>query len=327
MLAESYLRARTQILLYAGTMLLFLFLALQNVRYGNYGLFYIGMLSLPALAVGAAYAWFQRSDLSSWLGHLLALGFILLLVLAELTQGQGAARHWLFGLGLFSFLLLPLRVAFHFNLAVMLACSVITLTQDGFFAMLRFASSFSLLVGLAGMYAYLYHHKSRYLVEAGIKDALTGAYNMRHWDLTLRQEVSRSEATGHPLSLLALEIDYFDQLLDVNGQNTVNDLLTENGRLLLSLTRAGDSIYYAGNGRFLFLLPTTVEEGLLVFAERLRRSVEERQWPVVDRLSVSIGCLTRLPGEEDSRTLVDNLQSALLQAQQSGRNKVVLFKH
>lgn len=327
MLAESYLRTRTQILLYIGSSILFFFLSLQNVRYGNYDLFYIGMLAMPALMMGAVYAWFKRSELQAYLGHLLVLGYMLVLVLFELLQGEAAALHWLYGLGLFSFLLLPLKTAFHFNLIVLLLSSLFALVEFNFFAMLRFASSFALLVGMAGMYAWLYHHKARYLDQAGIKDALTGAYNMKHWDLTLRQEVSRSEATGHSLSLLAFEVDYFDQILEVQGINSTNELLAELGKRLQGLTRAGDSIYYAGGGRFLFMLPTTQEEGLLVFAERLRRDVEDSAWPVIDAMSASIGCLTRsATGAEDSRDLMDNLLSALAQAQQSGHNKVVTFK-
>jgi diguanylate cyclase (GGDEF)-like protein len=327
MLAESYLRTRTQILLYFGSFILFFLLALQNVRYGNYSLFYTGMLTLPALIAGAVYAWFKRSELSAHIGHLIVLVYLLLLVLNLLARNEPAILHWLYGLGLFSFLLLPLKTAFNFNLAVLLASSLISLYSYNFLTMLRFATSFALLVGLAGMYAYLYHDKARYLVEAGIKDALTGAYNMRHWDLTLCQEVSRSEATHHPLSLLLMEIDYFDQTLEVNGQNVTNVILSELGKRLLTLTRAGDSIYHAGNGRFLFMLPTTQEEGLLVFAERLRRSIENTSWPTVESMSASIGCLTRRPGEEDIKSLMDNLQKALAQAQHSGHNKVVLFKH
>lgn len=36
-----------------------------------------------------------------------------------------------------------------------------------------------------------------------------------------------------------MEIDYFDQTLDVHGQNVANEILAEMGKLLLTLTRAG----------------------------------------------------------------------------------------
>lgn len=327
MLAESYLLTRTQILLYLGSLIVFFFLSVQNARYGNYDLFYMGMLTLPAFLIGGVYSWSKRSDLHAYTGHLAILVYLLALVLYELLNGETPALHWLYGIGLFSFLLLPIQTAFHFNLAVLLLSSLAALHEFGFFPMLRFSSSFALLVGLAGMYAWLYHHKARYLDQAGIKDALTGAYNMKHWDLTLRQEASRSEATGLPLSLLALEVDYFDQILAVQGINATNEILAELGKRLQILTRAGDSIYFAGQGRFLFMLPTTQEEGLLVFAERLRRDVQGGSWPVVDSLSASIGCLTRPEGEQDSHVLMEKLLHALNLAQQSGHNKVVNVTH
>ena len=326
MLAESYLRTRARIALYVTSAFLLLFMAVQNVRYGLYELFYMSILLAPLMLIGAVYAWTRRSDINAHRGHLCVLAFMLAVIIVQLGMGQTAISHWLYAIGLFSFLLLPLKTAFVFNIATLVLSSVALSINDSFYNTLRFATSYSLLVGLAGMYAYLYHHKSRFLVEVSIKDATTGAYNLKHLEFTLKQEVSRSETTGHPLSLIVLDIDFYDQQLEVHGPNFANELLTAFGERLLHATRAGDSIYYAEKGRFYILLPVTPEEGLLVIAERLRRNVEEYTWPVVDKLSVSLGCLTRKPGEVDDKLLLERAQTALKQAQQSGRNKVILSK-
>ncbi|WLQ14135.1 GGDEF domain-containing protein [Hahella aquimaris] len=326
MLAESYLRTRTRIALYLATLFLLLFMSVQNVRYGLYDLFYMSILLAPAMLFGAIYAWARRSDLNAYGGHLAVLTVMLVVVALQLSSGQKAIVHWLYGIGLFSFLLLPLRPAFTFNIVTLLISSVALSYSDSFYSTLRFATSYALLVGLAGVYAYLYHHKSRFLVHASIKDPHTGAYNQKHLEFSLKQEISRSEATSHPLSLVVLEIDFFDQQREVQGQNFINELLSQFGAQLLQMTRAGDSIYYVDNGRFFIMLPMTPEEGLLVIAERLRRSVEERTWPIIDSLTVSVGCLTRKSGETDDQALTDRALTALKQAQQSGHNRVVLSK-
>ncbi len=326
MLGESYLRTRARIALYLSTAFLLLFMAIQNVRYGLYELFYVSAMLTPLMVIGAIYAWSRRSDLDAHRGHLGILVFMLLAIVWQLNQGQSTIAHWLYGVGLFSFLLLPLKEAFTFNSVTLVLSSLALTINDSFYNTIRFATSYTLLVGLAGMYAYLYHHKSRFLVEYSIKDATTGAYNLKHLDFTLKQEISRSETTHHPLSIIAMEIDFFDQQLEVHGPNLANELLSEFGRKLLQATRAGDSIYYAGDGRFFILLPVTPVEGLLVIAERLRRNVEDESWPVVDKVNVSVGCLTRAEGEIDDQVLIDRCLQALQKAQKSGRNKVILSK-
>jgi GGDEF domain-containing protein len=310
LLGESYLRTRARIALYLTTAFLLLFMAVQNVRYGLYDLFYVSIILAPVMVAGAVYAWSRRSDLNAHRGHLGILCFMLLVIVGQIATGQVTITHWLYGLGLFTFLLLPLKEAFLVNIATLLISTIALIISDSFYNTVRFATSYTLLVGLAGMYAYLYHHQSRFLVEIAIKDTTTGAFNLKHLDFTLKQEISRSETTGHSLSIIILDIDFYDQQLEVHGPNLANELLSAFGHQLLEVTRAGDSIYYAENGRFFILLPVPSTEGVT--------------WPVVDKLNVSVGCVTREIGEVDDKALLERGFDALQQAKRSGRNKVVL---
>jgi len=326
LLGESYLRSRARMALYLATALLLMFMAIQNVRYGLYELFYVSIILAPVMIAGAVYAWTRRSDINAHRGHLGILLLMLAVIVWQLLAGQVAINHWLYALGLFSFLLIPLKQAIALNALALAISSIALMINDSFYNTARFATSYALLTGLAGMYAYLYHHQSRFLVEIAIKDPTTGAFNLKHLDFTLKQEISRSETTGHPLSVIIIDIDFYKQQLEVHGPNFANELLSEFGHRLLEVTRAGDSIYYAENGRFFILSPVTSTEGVLVIAERLRRNVEEVTWPVVEKLNVSVGCVTREPGEVDDKELLERGLDALTQAKQSGRNKVVLSK-
>ncbi|WP_369601384.1 GGDEF domain-containing protein [Hahella sp. SMD15-11] len=321
---ENLLRARTLVTLYLGLAALFLLMALQNVRYGLYDLFYIGLMLVPVWAGGAVLSWWMRNRPQHQPGHVLILVTPVAGVFWLILAGHPAAVHWLYAVALISFIVLPLRTAFRVNTGILVLMAVALGWQSGFYDSLRFATSYALLAGLAGMYAYLYHHKTRYYVTQTHHDPLTGAFNLRHLDFTLKQEVSRSETTGHPLSLIALEVDYYDQLLDVHGQNITQEVIVALARQLQGMTRAGDSLYYDRNGRFYLLLPNTPEEGLLVIAERVRRMVEETDWPEVHSLTVSVGCFTRPAGMTEDRTLRDVVDLALQQAQASGHNRVQL---
>ncbi len=321
-MTEALLRTRAHITLYLLAALVMSFLAVQNVRYGFYDLFYASALFVPALLIGALYGWAKRNDSHGQLGHLLILSGLMLLTGVVVLHMDPTAHHWAYVLGLFGFLVVPLRSAIYLNIATACWISITLMASSGAYSGIRFFTSFSLLAGLAGVYAYLYHHKARSLGELAIRDTLTGAYNRRHLDFTLKQELARSEATKHPVSLIALEIDYYAQQLDAHGKGMALDLLPALSQLLRTMTRAGDSIYYGGDGLFYLLLPFTPQEGLLVIAERIRRTVEEKTWPTVDRMTVSLGCVTRADGQTDDQVLLQGAHQALRDARNAGHNRI-----
>lgn len=319
---ESLLRTRTHITLYLLGALVMSLLAIQNVRYGFYDLFYANLLFVPLLLVGAMYGWARRNDAQALTGHLAVMVLLVLITGIAVLKVDAAAYHWTYVLGLFGFLVLPLKPAVLLNLGIACWIALALVIASGLYDSLRFLTSYVLLAGLAGMYAYLYHNKNRSLVELAIRDPLTGAYNLRHLEFTLRQEISRSESSGHPLSMIALEIDYFEQQLDAQGQDVINQLLMDLAKLLRSMTRAGDSVYYRGDGLFYIMLPFTPAEGSLVIAERIRRTVEERSWPVIDKVTVCLGCTTRLQGQTDAQALLEEAHQALRDAQAGGHNRL-----
>lgn len=321
-MTESLLRTRTHITLYLLGAIIMVMLAVQNVRYGFYELFYIGLLFAPLFLIGAMYGWARRNDQNVQSGHLLILGGLMLLTGCIVLSSNPNAHYWAYMLALFGYLLVPLRSAIYLSLATACWIGIALMANGGLFQALRFLSSFVLLTSLAALYAYLYHHKTRSLVDLAIKDALTGAYNLKHLEFTLKQEVSRSESSGHPLSLIALEVDYYHQLLEVHGKSTVNGLLAELSSLLRTMTRAGDSIYYSGDGLFYVLLPFTHPEGSVVIAERIRRTIEQQSWPVIDKMTASLGCTTRPAGQTDEQALLTRAHEALRVAQASGHNRV-----
>jgi PleD family two-component response regulator len=61
-----------------------------------------------------------------------------------------------------------------------------------------------------------------------------------------------------------------------------------------------------------------------VIAERIRRTIEETNWPVVDAITVSLGCTSYVPNKEDvsANKLIDDANIALIEAQKNGHNRV-----
>ncbi len=321
-MTEAQIRARTRSALYAGATVLMFASALLNYRYGLFDLFYTATLFIPLMAFGAIFSLIQLKYQLKETGHEIILTVAVVLVALRLNQGIVESQHWLYPLGLMSFLVLSIKSASLFNVITLVFVSILIFIVEDSYSGMRFFASYFLLTSVAGMFAYLHHHKTQSLVELTITDAMTGLYNMKYLDDMLTKEVSRVKTTGYPLSLIALRIDYLEDTRTLHGQLACNELLTELAVLLKTMIRAGDSPYYSGQESFYLMLPFTPAEGVLVIAERIRREVEQASWPNVDKMTVCLGSVTHQSGEESASSLLRKVDDACQEAQRRGHNRV-----
>lgn len=321
-ITESRLRTRIHALAYGLCLLGFMLLGYLNLRYGFYSLFY-GALALAALAAaGIGYTLWARQWQLRAAGHGLILGGMALVALLLNMDRPELALFWVFPLILLDLLILPLRRGLWLALCTVFLTGLwLLLAGRGLLAMAGLSAAF-LLGAMAALFADRYHHHARSLGELVTTDAITGAFNSRHFTETLRREISRSEVNGHPLSLVHLAIDYYDELEDLHGAANLHPLLKATSDGIKKTIRAGDSHFYFGQGAFLLLLPFTPEEGVRVIAERVRRVLAEGHWPVVDSITASLGCVSRQPGETDPEVLPARAREALHEAQRRGHNRV-----
>ncbi len=321
-MTETRLRTRTHLISYGLAALFFLLLAQQNLRFGFYGLFY-GALLLTCLALaGVAYTLIQsrRQLLASGHGWLLS-GMAACVAVTTLIYPQ-LAIYWLYPLLLLNLLLLPPRRG-------LLLCGLITvlvwsllLARGLPVEALNTLVGAALLTGTAGVYAWRYHHNALSVEELAIVEPVTGAYNERYLEETLVKELSRTSVTGHPLSLIHLQVDYLEELEDMLGSVGLQPLMRGISQHLANTIRAGDSHYYIDGGNFFLLLPFTPEEGARVIAERVRRTIAESRWGTTDSLTVSLGCTTCDSGDTSPSQLRETATAALHEAQQRGHNRV-----
>jgi len=301
-----------------------LLLSIQNYRYGLFPLVYcasIVMVILFGLALHARVA-AENKHLNS--AALWALSVCVALILWESIGHASQVKYWTFALALLAFVALNHRQAMILTSIIAGLMSLSLLLQQSIVETLSFATSFTLLIAVASTYAKLQQQRNRTLVELEIRDPMTGAYNYRHLEETVVKEICRTDRTGKALSLLALEVDYSPQLLDLHGTLTSNDLLYQLSESLRSMIRAGDSQYFDSQFTFYLLLPCTPSEGVVVIAERIRRTIEQSSWPVVDSITVSIGCTTYVPADKELSAIrfVNDANIALVEAQKNGHNRV-----
>ncbi|NLI76612.1 MAG: GGDEF domain-containing protein [Candidatus Riflebacteria bacterium] len=162
-------------------------------------------------------------------------------------------------------------------------------------------------------------------------DPLTSLFNHRYFQETLAQEFVRARRYGKPLSLMILDIDFFKRFNDTYGHLLGDKVLIHCGRLFeRSVREKIDTVARYGGEEFAVLLPETPLEGASLFAERIRRTVEETplqaevgSLPIT--LSIGVSCTTVTDCQTTS-DLIQAADSALYEAKEGGRNRVTLYR-
>jgi diguanylate cyclase (GGDEF)-like protein len=100
-------------------------------------------------------------------------------------------------------------------------------------------------------------------------DALTGLYNRRFGEQRLAAEAARSRRHGHPLTVVALDLNNFKQINDRYGHPAGDLVLKEFAVRLNSAIRVSDLAVRMGGDEFLVLLPECPAEQVQAMLSRL----------------------------------------------------------
>jgi two-component system, cell cycle response regulator len=164
------------------------------------------------------------------------------------------------------------------------------------------------------------------LAEATRTDHLTGLANRRHVDEHLAMAASAARRHRQPMSLLLVDVDHLKRVNDAVGHGGGDAVIRTIATRLVHVLRGEDMAGRWGGDEFLVVAPSTDLDGAWRLGERIRDAVSAS--PVVidggrDVLvTVSIGSSTG-PGD-DLEAQLRQAESALDQARQTGRNRVVV---
>ena len=153
------------------------------------------------------------------------------------------------------------------------------------------------------------------------KDPLTGLSNRRGFTQAGASEVERSFRYNHPMALLMLDIDYFKEVNDAFGHQAGDEVLQGLTACIHETVRLTDLKARWGGDEFIVLLLETKLGEAIDMAERLRRSVAERNFGVAGRLAVSIG-ITGIEPEDTMDSMIRRADKALYLAKHNGRNRI-----
>jgi diguanylate cyclase (GGDEF)-like protein len=164
--------------------------------------------------------------------------------------------------------------------------------------------------------------KTKKLEEKASKDALTGLFNRGKFDDVLTKEIALSETLDEPLSVVFLDIDHFKIVNDTYGHDAGDTVLKEIATILRSTVRKGDFVARWGGEEFVITLQSAPLEDALELAEKIRSKVESFTFSAGGKQTVSLGVTQHIYGESID-TFMKRVDSALYEAKEGGRNKVI----
>jgi two-component system cell cycle response regulator len=164
-------------------------------------------------------------------------------------------------------------------------------------------------------------------------DSLTGLYNQRFLDTTLRSEISRANRYGTPVSVIFIDLDHFKEVNDTHGHQVGSQLLKEAASVFRASVRESDFLLRFGGDEFVVILPSTGAPGALAVAERIRTSFANTLFDVREctgvatahnlQVTTSVGVATFPDCAATQEELVRAADTAMYEAKRGGRNRVV----
>lgn len=164
------------------------------------------------------------------------------------------------------------------------------------------------------------------LSELVATDPLTGLKNYRFFIESLERELERTRRTGLSTAMIFMDLDFFKKINDSYGHEAGNEALCFTSSMLQKFTRQLDVTCRYGGEEFVIILPATGLQRAVNTAERLREKLSSTPLRLNDEdifITASFG--VDVFNHRDRYTpaeFIEKVDSHLLQAKETGRNKV-----
>lgn len=158
-------------------------------------------------------------------------------------------------------------------------------------------------------------------------DAMTGCLNYRGFTEAGERLFLEARARGVPLSVLALDIDYFKRYNDLYGHAEGDSALRRfAGAVRSALLHADDVLARPGGEEFTVFLPATDHAQALKVGTRICQRVRDADIAHMGshkgRLTASVGVATLQQGDRDLEDVLRRADAALYRVKAAGRDGV-----
>ncbi|GAX87423.1 conserved hypothetical protein [Lebetimonas natsushimae] len=161
------------------------------------------------------------------------------------------------------------------------------------------------------------------LEEMAIKDKLTNLYNRYKFNEELVNEINKYRRYKTPFCLIMFDVDYFKKINDNFGHDVGDKVLKEIARITKQTVRSTDVPARWGGEEFMILCPNTKLEKGIKIAERLRKAIENHDFGIDKKVTISVGVAEYNNEKMEMKDLLKAVDEKLYQAKKSGRNKTI----
>jgi len=168
-----------------------------------------------------------------------------------------------------------------------------------------------------------------------ITDEMTGLYNRRFLEETIKERFSDSKMKLRIMSLLMMDLDKIHGINDRHGTKAGDLIIISAADIIRSCLRPGDIPARLSGDEFAVLLPDTDRKNASRIAEQIRSTIEKKQVEVPaspgSQETVFIGTRTSIgiavaPGHaKGAEELFEVSDGALRKAKDLGRNRVEVY--
>lgn len=170
------------------------------------------------------------------------------------------------------------------------------------------------------------------LLDISRTDPLTGLFNRRVFDESMKAELARRDRTHTPFSLLLIDVDCFKPYNDFYGHAAGDETLIAVASTLKSQAcRTNDVVVRYGGEEFAIILPDTDIHGAFELAEHCRTGIESLGMPhrksslksKVLTVSIGVAVVDDYSQISSADEIFESADKALYEAKRRGRNQVV----
>jgi diguanylate cyclase (GGDEF)-like protein len=165
-------------------------------------------------------------------------------------------------------------------------------------------------------------------LTASMHDGLTGLFNRRYLEASLKREEGRARRTKSAIAIVQFDLDFFKKLNDTYGHAAGDEVLRRVGEVLRAATRGEDIACRYGGEEFTLIMPGATVANAEARAIALGKQIAELKIGVsgewLPRITIS-GGVAGYP--QDGSTLAEVLRRAdhaLLRAKREGRARVLV---
>jgi len=158
-----------------------------------------------------------------------------------------------------------------------------------------------------------------------ITDGLTGLFNHRTGQEKLAEQLRLAERYQRNLAVVMLDVDHFKSINDTYGHPVGDSVLKAIARIIRRDCRDVDVPVRYGGEEFLLILPEVNQEGAVVVAERLRKTLSREVITHEDvqlTVTASLGVGAYPEDAESQHQLLEKADKALYMSKRLGRNQV-----